>query len=203
MRNNHRKPLSPPPPPLLPPRNSYTFCCCGEEVVNIPSPKFPTSGPFEGSAFVLNDAKPYLFDTTYTSYGPILCFSEHIYTNITQRNSVSCIDLAATFDMVDTNLPNNVRLDMVEKSIGNNYLILNGVLPIIRHYIKFTLTYTISDVNGGIVQHDHKTVICDQMQYHATDVDDYFVSSCKGHIHLLIPPIPPNKLSRGLYIHSE
>ena len=75
----------------------------------------------------------------------------HSVTNITQRNSVSCIDLAATFDMVDTNLPNNVRLDMVEKSIGNNYLILNGVLPIIKRDIKFKIIYTITDSTDGIV----------------------------------------------------
>lgn len=192
MRNNHCKPLLPPPPPPLPPRNSYTFCCCGEEVVNVPSPKFPTSGPFKGSAFVLNDAKPYLFDTTYTSYGPILCFSEHIYTNITQRNSVSCIDLAATFDMVDTNLPNNVRLDMVEKSIGNNYLILNGVLPIIKRDIKFKIIYTITDSTDGIVYTGECCSTSLDNSFHFTDIKDRFVMSARNIVIDVIPQLPTN-----------
>lgn len=190
MRKNHCRPL--PQHPSLPPRNSYTFCCCGEEVVNTPSPKFPTSGSFEGSAFVLNDAKPYLFDTTYTSYGPILCFSEHIYTNITQRNSVSCIDLAATFDMVDTNLPNNVRLDMVEKSIGKNYHILNGVLPIIKRDIKFKITYTITDSTDGIVYTGECCSTSLDNSFHFTDIKDRFIMSAKNIMIDVIPQLPTN-----------
>lgn len=195
MRNNLCKPLLPPPHPPhppLPPRNSYTFCCCGEEVVNTPSPKFPISGPFEGSAFVLNDAKPYLFDTTCTSYGPILCFSENIYTNITQRNSVSCIDLAATFDMVDTNLPNNVRLDMLEKSIGKNYLTLNGVLPIIKRDIKFKIMYTITDSNDGILYTGECCSTSLDNSFHFTDIKDRFIMSAKNIVIDVIPQLPTN-----------
>ena len=163
-------------------------CCSGE--VTTPVPKYPTTGPLKESAFVLNDSNPYLFDTSVTSYGPVLYFSEHIYTNITQRDSVSCIDLAATFDMTDTDFPNDVRLDMIKNIIGNKYTSLNGVLPIIKHDINFRILYTVTDSTGGIVYEGICHTSSLENSFHFTDIKDRFIMSTKNIVIDMIPQLP-------------
>lgn len=190
--------LPPPPPPaypfMKPARDSYTYCCCGR-VPNPPSSKFPTSGSFVGSGFALKDTNPYLIDTTFTSYGQVLCFSESVYTKVTQRKDPSCINLAATFDMTDTNLTNTVRNSFLDKYIGKKYSALGGVLPIIKSELKFKLHYTITDYDGGVV---HEGVVVSTSldnHFHFTDIRDLFVTSAHN---VMIDNIPAMTYA-GLY----
>ena len=96
-------------PYVRPVVDSYTCCCCGN--TNPAMKDYPSSGPYKGNAFVLDNANPYLVDTTYYAYGQALDFSENIYTRVTKRDAPSCINLAARFDMTDTSLTNTVRND--------------------------------------------------------------------------------------------
>lgn len=211
MNNNNccgfNRPLCPPPPPdvypCMPPkaypfnrpsRDSYTYCCCGGNPAP-PSAKFPTSGSFVGSGFALKDTNPYLIDTTYTSYGQVLCFSESVYTDITQRKDTSCINLAATFDMTDTNLTNSVRNNFLEKYTSKKYSYLGGVLPIIKSEIKFKLYYTVTDVSGGVVHEGTLTTTVLDNNFHFTDIRDMFVISARN---VMIDNIPAMTYA-GLY----
>jgi uncharacterized coiled-coil protein SlyX len=171
-------------------RQTYTCCCCGKNVINPPSTLFPVSGPIKGSGFVLNDTIPYLVDTTYTSYGPTICFSRDVYTNINQRNDVSCINLDAVFDMTNTCTQNNTRLEMLEKMISKKYYTLNGVLPIIKNEIKYKISYNITDPDGGIV---HEGEICTDVldtRFHFTDITDRFVTSARSVVVDILPTMP-------------
>lgn len=177
-----------------PVKDSYTFCCCGSN----PNPSlsdYPTCGPLQGSAFALKDATPYLYDSTYMSYGQVLTMSENVYTKVTQRDDPSCINLAARFDMRDTNLVNTVRFDFLKNYTARKYEELSGVLPIIKRSIKFKIYYTITDIDGGIVYQGHVTYEVGESYFHFTEVRDMFIQSAQG---LIIDNIPAMTY-QGLY----
>lgn len=193
------KPCCPPPvPPAYPynrpARDSYSFCVCGKVPEN-PSIKYPTSGSFVGSAFALKDTNPYLIDTTYTNYGQVVCYSESVYTQITQRTDPSCINLAARFDLTDTTLNNTVRTDFLEKYISRKYSSLFGVLPIIKTSLKFKVYYTIRDVDGGVTHEGVAVSTVLDNSFHFTDIRDWFVQSARGVIIENIPAMT----YQGLY----
>ena len=193
------KPCCPPPvPPAYPynrpARDSYSFCVCGKVPEN-PSIKYPTSGSFVGSAFALKDTNPYLIDTTYTKYGQVVCYSESVYTQITQRTDPSCINLAARFDLTDTTLNNTVRTDFLEKYISRKYSSLFGVLPIIKTSLKFKVYYTIRDVDGGVTHEGVAVSTVLDNNFHFTDIRDWFVQSARGVIIENIPAMT----YQGLY----
>ena len=165
----------------------YTTCCCGNGSVNPVMKDYPSSGPFVGSAFTLNDANPYLINSTNMSYGMALVYSESVYTNITKRDDLSCINLAATFDMTDTNLTNVVRMDFLKQYINRKYEELSGVLPIVKNNLKVRVKYVITDMMGGVVHSSHSDCEITQTHFHFTDINDVFVQSLQG---LIIDNIP-------------
>lgn len=196
MNHGHPHPqcIPPPPPPHHPhhPYDNGVHCSDHHhpcQPSHPPLKPYPVSGRMVENGFMLVNTSPFLYDNTDVTYGQRVIVSEHINTSVYQRKDPCCLSLAATFDLTDSIVTNTVLQHYLKEFISKNAKTLNGVLPIIRHYIKFTLTYTISDGNDGIIHHGHKTITCDMMQYHATDVADYFVSSCKGHVHIGIPPI--------------
>lgn len=189
--------------PILPPHypynrpacDYYTTCCCGNGSVNPVMKDYPSAGPFVGSAFTLNDANPYLINSTNMSYGMALVYSESVYTNITKRDDTSCINLAATFDMTDTNLTNVVRMDFLKQYINRKYESLSGVLPIIKNKLKVRVKYVITDMNGGVVHSSHSDCEITQTHFHFTDINDVFVQSLQG---LIIDNIPAMTF-QGMY----
>ena len=188
--------IQPPPPPPPPhhhhhhPYENDVHCSDHHHPpMHPPMRPYPTNGKMVENGFMLIDTSPFLYDNTNVSYGQRVIVSEHVETQIYQRKDPCCLNLAGTFDMTDSVVTNTVLQHYLKEFISKNAKTLNGVLPIIRHYIKFSLAYTICDGNDGIIYRGHKDVICDKMQYHATEIMDYFVSSCKGHIQINIPPI--------------
>lgn len=189
-------PIFPPHYPFNRPAcDSYTYCCCGSKTVNPIMKDYPSSGPFVGSAFALNDANPYLFNSTNMSYGMALSYSESVYTNITKRDDVSCVNLAATFDLTDTSLTNTVRNDFLKQYINRKYEQLSGVLPIIKNDMRVKVFYTITDSAGGVVHSSHVETVVRETHFHFTDVKDVFVQSLQG---LIIDNIPAMTF-QGLY----
>ena len=180
--------------------DSYTYCACGNQIpkpphVMPPHAQFPSHGPFQGSMFTANNTIPYLVDSTFTSYGQVLCYSEHVYTQITQRRDPSCLNLAATFNLTDTTMPNGVRMDFLKKYISRKYAALQGVLPIIKTPIKLKVYYTITDSMGGVLLSAHSTTTVLDNCFHFTDIPDSFVQSIKGVIIENIPAMT----YQGLY----
>lgn len=195
----------PPPPPRphpyhpIPPhhhpdvpytKNPHDTCggCCSH--MNHPpmSPdRYPSSGKMQENAFMLVGGSPFIYDNTNVQYGPRLCVSENVFTRVSQRRDPSCINLAATFDMTDDIITNTVLNHYLEQIIGNNVTELQGVLPIIYANTKFTLHYTVYDMNGGVVHESSKSVTSQEMKYHSTDIKDYYLNSCRNIFTINIP----------------
>ena len=176
-----------------PARDSYTFCCCGGSTP--PIGDYPSAGPFVGSAFMMNDGNPYIMDSTQMTYGAVLTYSESVYTHISKRDDLSCINLAAVFDMTDTSLTNTVRNDFLKQYIARKYLELSGVLPIVKTTLKFRIYYTIRDTMGGTIQQNHCDTNVTDSKFHFTDIRDRYVQSAKGLVIDNIPAIT----YQGLY----
>lgn len=172
-------------PYIRPAVDSYTCCCCG---TTEPAMKdYPTSGIFQGSAFALDNAMPYLIDSTYMSYGQALTFAENIYTQITKKDDPSCINLVARFDFTDSTMTNTVRFDFLKNYTARKYEELSGVLPIIKNGIKFRIHYVIYNTDGGIEYEGHSDCKVEQSHFHFTSIKDVFVQSAQG---LIIDNIP-------------
>ena len=176
-----------------PARDSYTFCCCGGTAP--PINQYPSAGPFVGSAFMMNDGNPYLMDSSQMTYGAVLTYSESVYTHISKRDDLSCINLAAVFDMTDTSLTNTVRNDFLKQYISRKYLELSGVLPIAKATMKFRIYYTITDLYGGTIEQKHVDTNVTDSKFHFTDIRDRYVQSMKGLVIDNIPAIT----YQGLY----
>lgn len=172
-------------PYVRPVTDSYTCSCCGS--TNPAMKDYPASGPYKGNAFALDNAYPYLIDTTYLSYGQALDFSENIYTKVTKRDDASCINLAARFDFTDSSLTNTVRFDFLKNYTARKYEELSGVLPIIKNGIKFRIHYIVYNIDGGIEYEGHTDCKVDTPHFHFTSIKDVFVQSCNG---LIIDNIP-------------
>ena len=176
-----------------PARDSYTFCCCGG--ITPPTTQYPSAGPFVGSAFMMNDGNPYLMDSTQMTYGTVLTYSESVYTHISKRDDLSCINLTGVIDMTDTSLTNTVRNDFLKQYISRKYLELSGVLPIVKTTMKFRIYYTIRDSLGGMIQQNHVDTNITDSHFHFTDIRDRYVQSAKGLVIDNIPAIT----YQGLY----
>lgn len=172
-------------PYVRPVTDSYTCSCCG--TIEPALKDYPSSGIFKGNGFALNNANPYLIDTTNMSYGQALTFSENIYTKITKRDDPSCINLAARFDFTDSTLTNTVRFDFLKNYTARKYEELSGVLPIIKNGIKFRVHYVVYNIDGGIEYEGHTDSKVDVTHFHFTSIKDVFVQSAQG---LIIDNIP-------------
>ena len=187
-----------------PARDSYGFCPCPPTPPPSknchPGPKpnphrFPTFGNFIGSGFALQDTWPYLIDTTTLQYGQVLSYSEAVVTKVTRRNDSSCINLAATFDLTNTDLNNVVLMDFLKKNISKKYAQLQGVLPIIKESLKFKIYYTITDYDGGVVHNGVIQRYTRNEHFHFTDVKDMYVTSA----HDIVMENIPAMTYAGLY----
>lgn len=195
------KPCCPAPVPPMYPYNrpvcdSYSYCVCGKNPLT-PSGdlRYPSGGPYVGSAFALYDTMPYLIDTTSMTYGQVLCYANTITTTVTQSSDPSCINLAASFNLTDTTLTNTTRIDFLKKYISRKYEELVGVLPILKTALRFKVYYTVKDQYGGITHTGTTESVIVDTHFHFTDVKDIYVQSAKG---LIIENIPAMTY-QGLY----
>ena len=193
-------PIVPPEYPFnRPARDSYSFCCCGpSNPLTNKDPitqAYPSAGMFKGSAFAMYNGNPFIMDSTNMTYGQVLVYSENVYTRVSQRDDLSCINLAARFDMTDTSLTNTVRNDFLKQYISRKYLELQGVLPIIKTAYKLRIHYTIRDIDGGTINSTHVDTDITESHFHFTDIRDRFVQSVKGLVVTNIPAIT----YQGLY----
>lgn len=196
----------PPIPP--PPHKSYPYECPGNDSYSCkpcdhhhpippppPPPRFPTSGFFQGTAFMMRDTYPYIVDTAFTKYGNFITYDDVIMTKVSQRNDPSCINLSATFNTIDSTMANAIRVNYLEKYIARKKDELKGVLPVIKTPIKIKLYYVVNDRNGGLIYDGCIEDFVYDNQFHFTSLRDVFVQSIKG---VLVTNIP-DMAYHGLY----
>lgn len=179
----------PPPPPYIPPHghDSYSHDCYHEYHGHPHPHEYPTHGSMLGSGFMLLNYNPYLFDKTHVKYGNFLSVSENVNTRISRRRDDSCVNIDASFNLTGQIIHNIVMQQHLEQSIANHYDTLDGFLPIIKSDITFRLYYTVQDDLGGTVHQGVCTVTTPQMNFHYTDIRDYFVTSLRSIFVANIP----------------
>ena len=147
----------------------------------IPNPDhLPVAGRFVGNGFSLINTYPYLIDTTTIEYGAVVSYNNTVHTDVSQRKDPSCINLFASFDLTDTNLNNTVLCDFLTKYISSKYAVLNGVLPIFKSHLLMKLYYTITDINGGVMETKVIETTLNDIRFHYTDIRDMFVTTAQG-----------------------
>lgn len=186
--DDHCRPV-PPPPPYMPPHGHDSYSHDGyHEYHGHPYPhEYPTHGPMLGSGFYLLNYNPFLVDTTHVKYGNFINVAENVNTRISRRRDDSCINLDATFNLTGQIIRNAVMQQHLEQSIANHFDTLEGFLPIVKSDITFRLYFTVQDDMGGVVHQSVCTVTTPQMNFHFTDIRDYFVTSMKSIFVANIP----------------
>ena len=157
--------------------------------------EFPSAGQMQGSAFVLKNFYPYLFDNTNVRYGNFMNLAENVNTRISQRRDDSCINLIATFDMTNDVLKNTILADYLIKSIGRNYEEMQEVFDIMQDAITYRIYFTVVDEMGALVYQNAISTTTSGLYFHPTDIRDYFVQSAKS---VFVTNIPAMNYS-GIY----
>ena len=170
-------------------RGARYQCDCCSQMMQPNTAQYPAGGMMQGNAFVVLNALPFLIDNTQTDYGTKLSVSESVYTRISKRNDPSCLNMSGVVDMTNeiiTNASWNAFLcDVTEQ----HYQELDGLLPIVKAGIKFTMYYRIEDGQGGVVFQGNKSVVVQKQTFHYTDINDYFLEASKGIIVLNVPQL--------------
>lgn len=155
----------------------------------------PTGGSMQESAFMLVDNVPYIIDNTQTEYGQRINYAESVYTRITKRNDMACLNLDATIDMTEGIITNNLWNSYLIDKIGLLYDTLDGILDIQKSYTEVKMYFHVEDANGGVVYTNTETTIITKDKFHYTSINDFFVKSMKGIIITEIPALD----FQGLY----
>lgn len=174
------------------PNGIMNACGCCPPPPPIGGVTYPSSGLMQESAFMLIDKTPYIIDNTQVEYGKRISVSENIYTRITRRTDVACLNMAATFDLTDTIITNTLWNSYLNDMISQAYATLEGVLPIQMSGVKFKLTFHIENASGGIEFSSNVSYTVQKNLFHYTDVMDYFVQSFKGMFITEIPQMDFN-----------
>ena len=182
------------PGPVVPAYYPYTkngmyACDCCAHMHQPTSPKYPSNGPMQETACMLVNTVPYLIDNFEVSYGTKLSVADSIYTRISSRKDVSCINLAGTIDMTGNIITNTAMQEFFTQTIANEYEVLDRYLDIQKSTIQFKLYFHVEDVNGGVVYESTTCAYAQKFQYHYTDVKDFFVTSFKQIFQCNIPSL--------------
>jgi hypothetical protein len=154
-----------------------------------PMKPYPSEGKMQANGFMVINSVPLLYDNTHVTYGQRVIVSDNLNTEIYQVKDTYRLNLNATFDMTNDIITNSVLQHYLKEYISSNIMELNGVLPIMRHYIKLVMDYIITDSHGVLISRGQSPITINDMQYHATEIDDYFLNSCRGAFNIMIPPI--------------
>ena len=184
-------PVGPVVPPMYPymGQNYYACDCCNHMHQPTPNSKYPANGPMQGSAFMVVNTVPYILDNTQIDYGTKISVADSIYTRITSRKDVSCVNLAGTFDMTGDLITNTAMTSFFLQTVENEYQELEKYLDIQKSTIEFKLNFHVEDVSGGVVYESSVKTYAQNARFHYTDVQDYFVTSFKQIFQCDIPSL--------------
>ena len=180
-----------PYPPMYPymGANYYACDCCNHMHQPTPRTKYPSNGPMQENAFMIVNATPYIIDNFNVSYGTKLSVSESIYTRISSRKDISCVNLAGTIDMTGDIVTNDAMNAFLVQVIENAYGTLDSYLDIQKTTVQFKLYFHVEDGQGGVVYEATTTANVQNYQVHYTDVQDYYVTSFKQIFTHIIPSL--------------
>lgn len=155
---------------------------CGGHTHHHPYVYAPTPNqPIRENMFMINETIPYLVDHTQYKYGLTVSAAHDIETRIVNRNSTSCINLDAVFDLTEKITPNAAWIQNLEQLISMKYETLNGILPLVKSTIKFRMYYTVKDSMDEPVIRAYCDSPCQcGMLNQVGDVPGYFVTSYKN-----------------------
>lgn len=187
----------PPNYPFLNPSHDHDrgHGCCPPLHHDHDAPLYHAGGFMNVNAFMLVGGQPFIRDNVCDKYARRLCVSEHVHTTVSQKRDPSCINLSAKFDMTDSINTNTTLTHFLTKTIENTHSKLGGVLPILKSDVCFILFYSVTDECGDIVFENTHKVFCHELNFHPTDVADYFITSADN---VLITNLPAMNY-RGKY----
>lgn len=149
----------------------------------------PVDGKMPYNVFRVINQTPYVIDNTDMVYGAKIVFSETVLTRVSRTQDMSCINLAATINMVNHITSNtNLTGNMLEM-ISMQYKQLKGKLPVGKQTVQFKVNYSVYDGSGGLVHQGSGDTYVKYSALHYTDIQDFFVNSYKGIIMTDIPTI--------------
>lgn len=175
---NHPHPGCPCPPPPPPPH-----------------PRFPTGGPMDTNAFVINNSHVFLLDNTRFTYGGFLNVADAVYTRFTQQRDPSCVNITATIDLSENVLTNTVLNSYVTQLLEQQYETVNQLLNIMKENMNCKLYYEVLDGSNQIVASGNNVVTVQEPVFHYTDIRDYFLTSLKNLFIFNLPALQ----YQGLY----
>lgn len=175
-----------PAPPMVPPCACVADCVQSRPAIATP---YPAGQPMQENAFMLVNTVPYVIDNTLVTYGSGISVSESVYTRVTKRNDVACLNLSGTFDLTDGIITNALWNSYLNDMIAQKYATLEGVLPVQKSSVRFKLYYHVEDASGGVVYTSTHDCTVQQSKFHFTDVRDYFLQSFQGIYITEIPQL--------------
>lgn len=183
------KPLPPPPYPYIDPCVQDTYGHhCYHEMKGFPFPQeFPINGPMHGSAFMLLNYNPYLYDNTHVKYGNLLNMAESVVTRVSRRTDPSCIDLFGTFDLTKGIKKNTIMSDYLCKCISQKAEEMHNYFNIIQAPLLFRLYFSVYDEQNAVVYTNTATATTPDLCFHFTDIRDFYVESMKSIFMTNIP----------------
>lgn len=137
--------------------------------------KLPVSGPLTGNGFRLESGVPYLIDTTQMLFGAKINVGDNVYTRITKRSDIACIDLSARIDMTTSTHTDTALVKYLNDTIMQSYKTLEQYLPVMKSEMLCTLYYNILDSNRGIVTSGTMQCYTENIKFHETNINDYYL----------------------------
>ena len=183
------RPLPPPPYPYIDPCVQDTYGHhCYHEMKGYPFPhEFPINGPMHGSAFMLLNYTPYLYDNAHVQYGNLLKMAESVVTRISRRTDPSCIDLFGTFDLTKGVKKNTIMSDYLCKCISQKAEEMHNYFNIMQSPLLFRLYYSVYDEQNAVVHTNTATAVTPDIRFHFTDIRDFYIQSMKSIFMTNIP----------------
>lgn len=194
MNNNqfgcgcNRYPYLPPMYPYMG-QNYYACDCCNHMHQPTSKTQYPSNGPMQENGFMIINSNPYIIDTDNVSYGTKLSVSESIYTRISSRKDISCVNLAGTIDMTGDIVTNSAMNAFLVQTIENGYETLESLLDVEKSTVQFKLYFHVEDGQGGVVYETTTVSNVQKYQVHYTDVQDFYVTSFKQIFTHIIPSL--------------
>lgn len=139
--------------------------------------EIPTSGSLQGNGFRLISQTPYLIDTTQMLFGAKINVGDNVYTRITKRSDLGCVDLSARIDMTTSMHTDTALVKYLNDTISQSYETLQQYLPMIQSLLVCTLEYDILDQNGGVVTSGNLSGTTENVKFHETNINDYYLTS--------------------------
>lgn len=175
-------PLPHPPYPYIDPCTQDTYGHhCYHEMKGFPFPQeFPINGKMEGSAFMLLNYNPYLYDNTHVRYGNLLNIAESVVTRISRRTDPSCVDLFGTFDLTKGVKKNTIMSSYLCQCISQKCEELHNYFNIIQSPLLFRLYFSVYDEQNAVVYQNTVSATTPDICFHFTDIRDYYVQSLKS-----------------------